>query len=71
MQKKKEEFHEALKKYDWTKDLQVGHFIDAKDTVNNWCVAIIEKLDHETSEVSVHFEGWSKKYDEVRLPPSR
>jgi len=43
----------------------VTNFVDAKDSVNNWCVGQIveENVDHGT--VKVRFEGWSDKHDVV------
>ena len=40
-------------------------FIDAKDSVNNWCVARIVEHDLSHYKISVHFDGWSTKYDDV------
>ena len=38
-------------------------YIDAKDTVNNWCVAIVKNINHEEKSLKIGFEGWSSKYD--------
>lgn len=43
--------------------LAVDSFVDAKDSVNNWCVALVKKINHEDKSVRVSFEGWSYKYD--------
>jgi len=40
-------------------------YVDAKDSVNNWCVAKITDLDLANNRISIHFEGWSARYDEV------
>lgn len=40
-------------------------YIDAKDTVNHWCVGQIVDVDDVKNQVKVHFEGWSTRYDEV------
>ena len=45
------------------KGISPGWMIDARDTVNNWCVAEVIKV--EGNEVLVNFDGWSSKYDEV------
>jgi hypothetical protein len=42
-------------------------YIDAKDTVNHWCVAQIKDIDHEKNTVKIHFEGWTQRYDEVHI----
>lgn len=43
--------------------LAVDTYVDAKDTVNNWCVAIVKGINHDERTVRVGFEGWSSKYD--------
>ncbi len=40
-----------------------GWLIDAKDTVDNWCVANVVKVDN--GELVVNYDGWSPKYDTV------
>lgn len=45
-------------------NLKAGHYIDARDTVSNWCVAEVLKID--SSEVKVSYDGWSPSYDDVR-----
>ena len=40
-----------------------GMYVDAKDTVNCWCVA--EVLDVDNNYLKIHYEGWSEKYNEV------
>lgn len=40
-----------------------GWFIDARDTVNNWCMAEVLRIDGP--DVKVGFDGWSSKYDDV------
>ena len=44
-------------------------YVDAKDSVNNWCVARI--IDHklQAGRITIHFDGWSPRYDEVSIPP--
>lgn len=47
-------------------------YVDAKDSVNNWCVARI--IDHklQAGRITIHFDGWSPRYDEeVRITSSR
>ena len=43
--------------------LAVDMFVDAKDSVNNWCVAQVRKVKHDVKSVKLSFEGWSSKYD--------
>ena len=40
-------------------------FIDAKDSVNNWCVAKVTDHDLQNQKIHIHFDGWSARYDEV------
>jgi hypothetical protein len=40
-------------------------FLDAKDSVNNWCVARIIDHDLQNYKIKIHFDGWSPRYDEV------
>jgi len=40
-------------------------YVDAKDSVNHWCVAKIIDFDIEAGKVKLHFDGWSPRYDEV------
>ena len=40
-----------------------GWFIDAKDTVDNWCVAYVLKTDG--GDIVLNYDGWSPKYDMV------
>jgi hypothetical protein len=42
-----------------------GAYIDAKDTVNNWCVGEVIEIDTDKHILRVHFEAWTPKYDEV------
>lgn len=37
--------------------------MDAKDSVDKWCVAIITRLDSDY--VGLHYEGWGPRYDIV------
>ena len=46
-------------------------YIDAKDSVNNWCVAKIIDHDMQSQKLQLHFDGWSPKYDEVSTSGSR
>ena len=43
-----------------------GAYVDAADTMSKWRVAEIIKVDHSDNTLYIHYEGWSKKWDEVR-----
>ncbi len=43
--------------------MAVDTYVDAKDTVNNWCVAIVKGFNFDEKTVRLGFEGWSSKYD--------
>jgi len=38
-------------------------YLDAKDTVNNWCVAQIKNVNPAEKTIQIKFDGWSSKYD--------
>jgi hypothetical protein len=38
-------------------------YIDAKDTLNKWCVAKITDCDMAAGRIKLHFDGWSTRYD--------
>ena len=56
---------ETPPKYDPTSEYKIGSFIDAKDTVNSWCVAIIKDINTESKRITIGFDGWSGKWDET------
>ena len=56
------------KNYNPIPDYLVNTFIDAKDSVNHWCVGQIVEIDEEKNMIKIHFEGWSPRYDEVSIP---
>lgn len=43
--------------------LAVDTYVDAKDSVNNWCVAQVKGINFEEKTLRLGFEGWSSKYD--------
>ncbi len=45
------------------KDIAAGWLIDGRDTINNWCVCDVLKV--EEGAVKVRYDGWGTKYDEV------
>jgi len=55
---------ELVDKYNYKSDLKPGSYIDAEDTVKNWCVVEVKEISEEKDELSIHFEGWSNRYDE-------
>ncbi|CAG9317591.1 USP34_6 [Blepharisma stoltei] len=40
-----------------------GVFIDAKDTMNAWCVARIIEFYPERNAILIRYDGWSEKWD--------
>jgi len=45
--------------------LAMDYYVDAKDQVNNWCVAQINEVMHDKNSIKIHFDGWSSRYDVV------
>jgi hypothetical protein len=49
--------------------VKAGQIIDCLDTEHIWCQATVElKIQSERSKeplILVHYEGWSRKYDEL------
>jgi len=43
--------------------LNEGLYVDAKDSVNNWCVAQVVEVDAIQDRVKVHYDGWSQKWE--------
>lgn len=54
-----------LKKCNYYDFYQEGRFIDSQDTVNSWCLARVNQIDGKM--LSVHFDGWSNRWDVVSL----
>lgn len=54
------------KNYNIQQEYVLNSYIDAKDTVNHWCVGQVVDVIEANNQVRVHFEGWSSRYDEVR-----
>ena len=44
---------------------ELGKFIDAKDTVNAWCMAKVIQQDSQKSAIKVRYDGWSEKWDQT------
>jgi hypothetical protein len=42
--------------------LKVGDWVDARDTVNKWCVGQVLSISDRT--VRIHYKGWSAQYDD-------
>lgn len=38
-------------------------YVDAKDSVNNWCVGQIKNVNPAEKTILITFDGWSDKYD--------
>lgn len=57
--------------------LAEGLYVDAKDSINSWCVAQVIEVDVSQSRVKVHYDGWSQKWEtwlpiqEDKLAPFR
>lgn len=47
-----------MAQYDW---LDKGLYVDAKDSVNSWCVATV--LDIDQQRIKLHYDGWSHKWE--------
>jgi len=45
-------------------NLDVGAEVDALDTTDKWCKAVITHRDEEHQMVRVHYVNWNTKYDE-------
>ena len=56
---------ELAKKINYYDQYEQGRFIDAMDTVNQWCLAEIVQVDQRT--LTIHFDGWSSKWDIVSI----
>ncbi len=55
--------HKADIKPDFSEILVKGAYVDAKDLVNNWCVALI--IERNGNFVKINYDGWPHKWDEV------
>ncbi len=60
---KEKSLQQQADEYVFTRDLQVGSYLDVKDTASSWCLAQVVKLTGD--QLRVHYDGWSEKYDEV------
>ncbi len=45
-------------------EFRKGTYIDAKDTVNQWCVAEVIDWERGKRRLGIHYEGWSAKFDD-------
>ena len=46
-------------------DVSIGQRIDFKDCFGSWCVArVADKIEKGSQKMMIHFEGWTKSYDE-------
>ena len=56
-----EEKKQAEDRLKWSaKRLEIGDLLDAKDTVNNWCFAVVIEKDpyRRPGQIKVHFTRW-------------
>ena len=62
---KTEEFDYNLNFYDLNKrTLQIGEWVDVKDTVENWLDAQVIDINESKKEVLIHYNGWNRRWDE-------
>ncbi len=54
---------EVLKKYNPMEYYDENRYIDAQDSVNQWCLAQIVQVDNKN--LNIHFDGWSNRWDVV------
>lgn len=47
--------------------LAKGVLIDAKDSMNNWCVATVIELRPKEERLWVRYDGWAAKWNEVYI----
>ena len=60
---KKDEYN--LNFYDLNKrELQIGEWVDVKDTVENWLDAQVIDINESKREVLIHYNGWNRRWDE-------
>lgn len=55
-------------------DVKAGDKLDALDTEHIWCSAIVElkiRAENKKPLLYLHYEGWSRKYDEYMFITSR
>ena len=58
------------KKYDPLEYYVKDAYIDAKDSMNNWCHGQIIERCNDDLTLRINFDGWSHKWDEVRFTSS-
>ena len=47
----------------WKHTLKIGDMCDAKDDYNNWFESIISSVNIESKTITIHFRGWSIRFD--------
>ena len=52
-------------KDDWITFLSRSKYVDGKDEINDWLVAVVDKFNKDELIFEVHFDGWGKKYARV------
>jgi hypothetical protein len=45
--------------------LKQGETVDALDELGSWLEAKIRSIDHQSGTVTIHFKGWSERYDRI------
>ncbi len=57
--------NKSKKKVDIREFLILNKYLDARDSVDTWRVAQILDINYEDSIITINFDGWSHKWDEV------
>ena len=53
----------AADQFEFWKAIKPGMLVDAKDTINAWCVA--EIIEQGGNDIRVSYDGWIQRYDMV------
>jgi hypothetical protein len=64
-----DKYIEESKHYVLSKYFKKGFYLDVKDEFN-WCVAKIDDATPDNSLLTIYFDNWSTKYNEVCVYPS-
>lgn len=53
--------------FDWKKKIELGTWLDVKDTKDSWCLASVVGFVSSNNKIIVLFDGWIPKYKEVLI----
>ena len=73
----KDDSKKIKKKLEIKNFLSKGTYIDARDSMNNWCVAHILEVCNDDDTIKVRFDGWGSRWNEwykftsARIAPFR